>query len=452
MATHGVSHKDHVHRAHDWMPADHRFQRDWLSSVITHVDRNPRELHPVLEELKDLIERDTRIFLLVQSMFEQVPGKKPYLADASTEHRQVRDYQHMLELLNHSITSAPRWSDTSRKAGMVGLPINAALDWPMGTPSGFAFFLDPVVNAIFKRLLNVWGQFFQSDESAQQVLGEDPDGWLGVSAKHQLTSTANDASFSTKQIPFESLFACDPTKPYHGFTSWDDFFTRRFRFEDGVRPIASPEDDSVVVNAWESRPYNLAHKARLRDRFWIKGQPYSVADMLAHDKLARLFDGATVYQAFLSALSYHRWHAPVSGTVVKAFVEEGSYSSEPLFEGVGDPAHAVDGTIDESGETTSQGYLTAVATRAIIFINADNPSMGLMAFIAVGMAEDSTCEITVGQGQRIGKGQEMGMFHFGGSTHCLLFRDGVDVRGFPPCGPEHNVPVKAQLATVAKRA
>lgn len=434
------------------MPADHRFQRDWLSSVITHVDKNSRELHPVLKELKDLIEKDTRIFLLVQSMFEQVPGKKPYLADASTEHRQVRDYQHMLELLNHFITSAPRWSDTSRKAGMVGLPINAALDWPMGTPSGFAFFLDPLVNAIFKRLLNAWGHFLQSDESAQQVLGEDPDGWLGVSAKHQLTSTANDASFSTKHIPFESLFACDPAKPYHGFTSWDDFFTRRFRFEDGVRPIASPEDDSVVVNACESRPYNLARKAKLRDRFWIKGQPYSVADMLAHDQLAGLFDGATVYQAFLSALSYHRWHAPVGGTVVKAFVEEGSYYSEPLFEGVGDPEHAVDGTIDESGETTSQGYLTAVATRAIIFIKADNPSIGLMAFIAVGMAEVSTCEITVGQGQRIGKGQEMGMFHFGGSTHCLLFRDGVDVRGFPPCGPEHNVPVRAQLATVASRA
>ena len=25
------------------------------------------------------------------------------------------------------------------------------------------------------------------------------------------------------------------------------------------------------------------------------------------------------------------------------------------------------------------------------------------------------------------KGQEIGMFHFGGSTHCLVFRPGVDL-------------------------
>lgn len=40
--------------------------------------------------------------------------------------------------------------------------------------------------------------------------------------------------------------------------------------------------------------------------------------MLAHDKLAEQFVGGTVYQAFLSALSYHRWHSPVSGKIVKA--------------------------------------------------------------------------------------------------------------------------------------
>jgi phosphatidylserine decarboxylase len=45
-----------------------------------------------------------------------------------------------------------------------------------------------------------------------------------------------------------------------------------------------------------------------------------------------------------------------------------------------------------------------------------------MCFIAVGMAEASTCEVTVAVGQRVSKGDEIGMFHFGGSTHCLLFR------------------------------
>ncbi len=35
--------------------------------------------------------------------------------------------------------------------------------------------------------------------------------------------------------------------------------------------------------------------------------------MLDNDPLVDKFVGGTIYQAFLSALSYHRWHAPVSG-------------------------------------------------------------------------------------------------------------------------------------------
>ncbi len=143
--------------------------------------------------------------------------------------------------------------------------------------------------------------------------------------------------------------------------------------------MASPDDDSVVANACESRVYNISSGARLRDRFWIKAQPYSVLDMLGHDELAAQFDGATVYQAFLSALSYHRWHAPVSGTVRRAFVRDGTYFSEPLFEGVADPASG--GEIDVKGITVAQGYLSALSTRAVIFIESDNPAIGLMAFM-----------------------------------------------------------------------
>jgi len=49
----------------------------------------------------------------------------------------------------------------------------------------------------------------------------------------------------------------------------------------------------------------------------------------------------------------------------------------------------------------------------------------LMAFIAVGMSDVSSCIIDVQPGQHVGKGQELGYFQFGGSTHCLVFRPGV---------------------------
>ncbi|KAG6031298.1 hypothetical protein E4U41_007621 [Claviceps citrina] len=173
--------------------------------------------------------------------------------------------------------------------------------------------------------------------------------------------------------------------------------------------------------------------------------------MLAHDPLAADFAGGTVYQAFLSALSYHRWHAPVSGTVRRAFVEDGTYFSEPLFESresVADP-HVRGGPT--RGITIAQGYLSAMATRAVIVIEADNPAIGLVAFVGIGMDEVSSCEVTVREGQRLNKGDELGMFHFGGSSHCLVFQEGVKLTGFPDLRREENVPVRGKLAVVDVR-
>lgn len=417
--------------------------KEWVNGIVKHVDNNPQDLHPVIQEFKEMIENNTRVYLLFNSMFDELPNKKPYSNDP-TGQAQIRDYEHMLQLLNHLMTQAPQWSDNSEKVGMVGLPINAILDWPMGTPSGWAAFLDPDVNAMFKKVLNAWGEYLSSEKSAEDVLGDDAKSWLAGDGIKELEKTASVGEPTKK---FEELFQCDPSKPHHGFKSWDEFFTRLFREE--ARPVASPDDDNVVANACESLPYNVAHDVKLRDKFWIKGQPYSVVDMLAHDELSEQFAGGTVYQAFLSALSYHRWHAPVSGKVVKAYKVDGTYYSEPLFEGLGDPQNAQNGTIDEGGETTGQGYITAVATRAVIFFEADNPAIGLMAFLGVGMAEVSTCDITVKEGQHVKKGDQIGMFHFGGSTHCLLFRKGVNMSGFPEPGKrEQNVPVRSKLCVV----
>jgi phosphatidylserine decarboxylase len=207
--------------------------------------------------------------------------------------------------------------------------------------------------------------------------------------------------------------------------------------------VAAPDNDDIIANPCESKVFNVTRNAKLRDKFWVKGQPYSVVDMLGNDPLSAQFAGATVYQAFLSALSYHRWHTPVSGTVKRCFVRDGTYFSEPLFE-----SSAEGGDIDTGGISVAQGYLSALATRAIIFFEADNPAIGLVAFIGIGMDEVSTCEITVQEGQRVKKGDEIGMFHFGGSSFCLLFREGVRLGGFPEVGRKENVPVRGPLAVV----
>ena len=428
-------------RLGEWLPHDQRAHREWLGGVIDHVDQNPNELHPVLVEFRDLIESNTRVYILIESMFHEIPNKKPYGDNPlGRGHPQVRDYHHMLRVINHLLTTAPCWNDKSERMGLVGLPFQALFDWPMGTASGFAVFLDPDVNKMLKKILNAWGDYLTSPKSAG-VLKKDAKGsWFSPHGEEELTTVANNGTTKHK---FEDMFHCDTADPHMGFKSWDHFFTRLFKFEEGVRPVAEPDNDNVIANACESKTFKVAHNVKARAHFWLKGQPYSVLDMLAHDSLAEQFVGGTVYQAFLSALSYHRWHAPVSGKLVKAYVVDGSYYSEPPFS-----EFKQDQSADPEGQVTSQGYLTGTATRAIMFFEADNPAIGLMAFIGIGMCEVSTCDMTVKEGQHVKKGDEIGMFHFGGSTHCLMFRKGVELEGFPQPTPEHNIPVRSALAKV----
>ncbi|KAK3313266.1 Phophatidylserine decarboxylase-domain-containing protein [Apodospora peruviana] len=450
---HGDHHdipKDYrIHRAGAWLPTDYRIQQHWLNHTIEQLDKKihehpqkrPPKLTPVLQEFKELIEGNSRIYMYFSAMWDEVPRKAPYNKDP-TGRNQIRDYNHMLQVLNHIFGRAPTWTDAAAGVGMVGVPMAAFFDYAMGTPSGHAAFLDPDVNAMLKKVLNKWGEYLKAKSA--EVLGNHNTGWFGEVGYNDIMEVAN-APRETK-FKFEDMFQCDPSKKYYGYTTWDDFFTRRVH--DAARPVASPDDDGVVVNACESEVYNITRDVKLRDKFWIKGQPYSVLDMLANDPLAPQFAGATVYQAFLSALSYHRWHSPVSGKIVRAFVQPGTYFSEPLLEESAPEGDGVVTTINQKGITAAQGYLTALATRAIIFIEADNPAIGVMAFIGVGMDEVSTCEITVKEGQRVKKGDETGMFHFGGSSHCLLFRKDVKVDGFPEIGRRVNVPVRGQVAVV----
>ncbi|MFZ0790692.1 MAG: phosphatidylserine decarboxylase, partial [Chromatiaceae bacterium] len=67
-------------------------------------------------------------------------------------------------------------------------------------------------------------------------------------------------------------------------------------------------------------------------------------------------------------------------------------------------------------------------------------------------AEVSSTEITVYEGQHVKKGDPLGMFHYGGSTHALIFRPQVelefDLHGQPPGLESKDIPVRARIATV----
>jgi phosphatidylserine decarboxylase len=401
-----------------WLPGDQDDLEAWLAGHRERVEAKGEQvpLHPVIGEFQALIDGDPVVRMYLNEMIDQVPRGRDY------RKRHLQSVPQLLRLVNEVLTMAPEYSADA----MVMLPLGAILDWTMGTPAGFAAYRDRRVNVMLKKILSVWGEFLNSPDS-RYVLNDSPSGWQCEAAR---------AAIGIEQ------FQHDPDDKYWGFKSWNDFFTRRLA--DGARPVDAPGDDSVIVSACESTPYGLATDVQLQDRFWLKSQPYSLRDMLAGDESAARFVGGTVYQAFLSATNYHRWHSPVAGTIVRAFVTEGTYYSEPDSEG----SAAVE-------PKNSQSYLAHVAARAVIIIEADNPVIGQLAFVPVGMSEVSSCLIDprIQPGYHVAKGEELGYFQFGGSTHCVVFQpDAIEDFALQAVPQPHDpqpplVRVRSRLAT-----
>ncbi|KAG7008207.1 phosphatidylserine decarboxylase [Physcia stellaris] len=357
-----------------------------------NIQSGTSHLLPLIQEFKVMIESDPQLFMLFHTMFEEAESELPLDGEDPKQNPHVYDYRTMLERLNVSIQQAPVFTDSL----WAGFPVNFTLSRIMRTRSGQVAFLSDKVNTQLKKILDAWTVFLDSPESVH-VLNDQPNqGWFSEAALKTMPHFVED-------------FECDPSRPHYGYQSWNAFFTRPLR--PGARPVACPEDNSVIVNACESSPYRLAFNVQATDSFWLKGQPYSLNHMLADDPLATQFHGGTIFQSYLSQFNYHRWHSPVSGRIVKTHLQPGSYFSNAPMD-----------VLDAIPPNGSQPYLTAVATRAMIYIEADNPDIGLLCFLPVGIAEVSSCNIAVVVGQRVRKGEQLGTFGYGGSTYCLLFR------------------------------
>ncbi|KAK3503288.1 Phophatidylserine decarboxylase-domain-containing protein [Neurospora crassa] len=405
------------------------------------------KLHPSVNALWHLIEDNCEVRSLFTQMLQQIPNG-PLYDKNPTGGPQFRNWMGLLCAFNNQLTQGPVWLyDTPGQQGLIGFPFNALLNWSMSTPAGLLAFHRPDVNTHLREILTVYGTFLSSPASAA-VLNSSATGWLSPTALDALsrTNTSDDP-----RPQFHDLFVSDPLHPTYGFSSWDAFFTRRFR--PGIRPVASPSDDGVLVNACESTPVALERGVKLHDEFWVKGQPYSLKDKELEQ--AMRFEGGTIYQGFLGALSYHRWHAPVSGLVEKVRKIHGTYFAGcPGLASREDLHDREERKLDPSAPDRSQKYLCQVGTRALVYIRARDRRLGTVVFVAVGMAEVSSCEVTVKEGDMVEKGEEIGMFHYGGSTHCLIFEPGVRLK-FRDAVEEvegkkwgHNLPVNGYLAEV----
>ena len=371
----------------DWLPENREAIAQWRKRNKIKAGKKGETLLPVMREFSDLIERDPVVRMNITRMIEQIPLK--YRID------HPKSVGELLQWLNAVLTTAPDFNNTEA----VGTPLSAILMWTMGNPAGFEAYRNEKINTMFKKILAAWTVFLDSPAS-RYVLNKNRNGWQCKAAMDQLQMED---------------YQYEPNAPYWGFNSWNSFFTRSLRA--GARPITEPDNDKVIVSACDSTVYVVEPDVQRTTQFWIKSQPHSLADMLgAATEYVDAFVGGHVYQAFLNPFNYHRWHSPVSGTIKKAFVQEGLYFSQANSE-------KEDPTIQDH----SEGYITQVQTRAIIIIEADDKTIGPVCVMPVGMVEISSCIIgpQIDVGAHVKKGQELGYFQFGGSTHCLIFRKGA---------------------------
>lgn len=395
-----------------WLPADESAAAEFRAKLSEMAKGRGEPKSEAVQGLHALLRNDSGLRLGMTNAIREALDAGYTLGYSDTDG--------LVRILDFLMSYSPPFSDSS----MVVCPINAVVDWPMCMPSGFQVFRHPVFNEHLRHVLTSWSAFLSGPHSRGHLNEEPPSGWFSPEAD--------------KKIGL-SQFLTHPDLAYWGFSSWNDFFTRRFR--EGERPVEGAGDDAVIVSPCEAKPYALRRDVKLVDDFWIKSQPYSLRDMLGHaeDALARRYVGGTVYQAYLNAYSYHRWHAPVGGTVVKAYNLAGTYFSCAEVH-----------TCDPDGLNDSQGYITAMATRAVIVIDTGDPALGQVGCVFVGMGDVSSCAVEVVPGQRIHKGEELGYFQYGGSTICVLFEpDKVKDFAWDPNVVEDPpiVKVNARMAT-----
>ncbi|MCM8805989.1 MAG: phosphatidylserine decarboxylase family protein [Candidatus Omnitrophica bacterium] len=357
------------------------------SGIITSA--NPQqsstvEFHPVIKEFNILLQQDPIVRMYVTEMIDQLPeGQK-----------NVKDVNDFLSQLNQILTTAPKFS----KGEVEVTPLSNLLVGMMNTPAGFHALRNEKINNMLRKILKTWAEFLNSEKSLY-VLNDSPGGWKSKEAQ--------------KFLKMDD-YLYDPNDRYWGYKSWNDFFTRKVK--PSARPIAQPDNNKIIISPCDTTIFNISYNVKKVDKFWIKSQPYSLQDMLDNSPYTDEFVGGSVIQGFLSPFNYHRWNSPVSGTIVMAYVKDGLYFSQAESQGV-----------DPSAQDKSQGYLAHVQTRALIFIKADDPEIGLMCFMPVGMVEVSSCIIDpkIKPGYHVKKGEDLGYFQFGGSTQCLIFRKGA---------------------------
>ncbi|MBF7995549.1 phophatidylserine decarboxylase associated domain-containing protein [Rahnella laticis] len=386
-----------------WLPSpESEGWKAFHDEIAQRIAKAEPTLAPVVQDLLDFLNSDPIAAYLIQEACRQnlTMLNTPNLDTDGVPIPRITDAEYFASICNVLLTWWPRFVNND----LVGLPFSAFTVGIDPTLAGSALFGLPQFNDKMRAVLNQWHQYLGTLDSATGFSVENQQ-WLSPDAK--------------KMYQFD-LWKKDSEKlPY--WSSWNSFFTRQFKDPATVRPVADPNSNQTVICPNDGSLFRWDWNVAEDDTFWFKDMNYSLRDILSSsdpaqqaviDKhgLVDLFAGGYIFQTYLNPYNFHRWWVPVN--------------AEVLFDPISVPGAFFNKLVlpDFGGATTaSLPYLCEVNARGIIVFKT--PDYGHVCCIPLGMSEVSTIEFdpAMKQGAQVKKGQEMGMFNYGGSSFAIIY-------------------------------
>lgn len=215
--------------------------------------------------------------------------------------------------------------------------------------------------------------------------------------------------------------------PAH-WKSFNQFFARYLRSPD-ARPIAAPEDASVVASPADALPqgaWAIGTDNHIVEEISIKSNVFtSVATLIGEGSAyCDAFAGGTLTHTFLDVNDYHRYHFPVGGVIreVRLIPHDDAVGGRIVWDSKRKKYILDDRT---------PGWQD-VETRGCVIV--ETAAHGLVAILPIAMSQVSSVnfEKPVRPGAIVKKGDMLGYFLFGGSDIVMLFQQEAGFLMDPP--------------------
>lgn len=357
-------------------------------------------------ELRLLIEKNPELKTLLTKAIEK--GKKINPDKKTNPVQSLEEYYNFVEWTQHAMPwNVVSFADDSDIFKRIDQSLNYFFfinDIPLEELDGKGLYNNSLqyyepYRSWLKTVAKSWGQYLDSEASWN-------NGYLHIIEKED--------TFGINKGWYE-----DPSN----WKTFNQFFARKLK-DKSQRPIDSIDDPTVLVSAADAcfqGKWNIDEDGYIEQRqgVQIKAKKYSsISELMGpNSKYKDAFNGGTLIHSFLNVYDYHRYHFPMSGTVVEKNIIEGDY--------------AVGGNI--TWDNNRKEYIIdcdtpgwqSIETRGCVVI--DSPEFGKVALLPIGMMPVTSINWTdnVVTGSKVTKGDELGYFLFGGSDFVILFQKGV---------------------------